>query len=79
MPYTNCPSCELSVYAPRVAFSTKHFCPRCETVLAVPSRLFTTALPPRLAERVKSSRRVAAAQPARAHRHGPYGPENPSA
>jgi hypothetical protein len=68
MPYMNCPSCQLSVYAPRAAFSTLHCCPRCDTALRGAPRLFTTDVPQRLEERVKNSHGVAPAGRAPAHR-----------
>jgi uncharacterized paraquat-inducible protein A len=49
MAYLNCPSCRLTVYSP-VEFASKEECPRCRAKLGKVSRLFRSALPPRLME-----------------------------
>jgi hypothetical protein len=53
MAYLNCPTCRLTVYSPTVS-ATSEECPRCRAKLGQVSRLFRSALPPRLLE----SRRV---------------------
>jgi uncharacterized paraquat-inducible protein A len=45
--YLNCPSCRLTVYSPGVAASSEE-CPRCKAKMGKVSRLFRSALPPRL-------------------------------
>jgi hypothetical protein len=45
--YLNCPSCRLTVYSPGVAASSEE-CPRCRAKMGKVSRLFRSALPPRL-------------------------------
>jgi hypothetical protein len=45
--YLNCPSCRLTVYSPGVAMSSEE-CPRCRAKMGKASRLFRSALPPRL-------------------------------
>ena len=58
MAYLNCPTCRLTVYSPTVS-ATSEECPRCRAKLGKVSRLFRSALPPRL----QQSRD-------RLHRHG---------
>jgi uncharacterized paraquat-inducible protein A len=58
MAYLNCPTCRLTVYSPTVSATTEE-CPRCRAKLGKVSRLFRSALPPRLQE--KTSRRPSAA------------------
>lgn len=48
MAYLNCPSCRLTVYSPILSANTEE-CPRCRAKLGKVSRLFRSALPPRLA------------------------------
>ena len=50
MAYLNCPTCRLTVYSP-TASATSEECPRCRAKLGKVSRLFRSALPPRLQER----------------------------
>ena len=45
--YLNCPSCRLTVYSPSRALTSEE-CPRCRAKLGKVSRLFRSALPPRL-------------------------------
>jgi uncharacterized paraquat-inducible protein A len=47
MVYLNCPSCRLTVYSPGLS-STSEECPRCRAKLGKVSRLFRSAVPPRL-------------------------------
>ena len=47
MAYLNCPRCRLTVYSPGRSPSTEE-CPRCRAKLGKVSRLFRSALPPRL-------------------------------
>jgi uncharacterized paraquat-inducible protein A len=57
--YLNCPTCRLTVYSP-VASVAAEECPRCRAKLGKVSRLFRSALPPRLLEkdgRVRGSAR----------------------
>jgi hypothetical protein len=57
MAYLNCPSCRLTVYSP-ARFPSSEECPRCRAKLGKVSRLFRSAVPPRLQEpqRVEDSR-----------------------
>ena len=48
--YLNCPSCRLTVYSPGQALTSEE-CPRCRAKLGKVSRLFRSALPPRLLDR----------------------------
>jgi hypothetical protein len=50
MVYLNCPSCRLTVYSPGQAVTSEE-CPRCRSKLGKVSRLFRSALPPRLLDR----------------------------
>jgi hypothetical protein len=50
MAYLNCPTCRLTVYSPTSATLSDE-CPRCRAKLGKVSRLFRSALPPRLQER----------------------------
>jgi hypothetical protein len=50
MAYLNCPTCRLTVYSP-TASATSEECPRCRAKLGKVSRLFRSALPPRLQDR----------------------------
>jgi hypothetical protein len=50
MAYLNCPTCRLTVYSP-TATPISEECPRCRARLGKVSRLFRSALPPRLQER----------------------------
>jgi ssDNA-binding Zn-finger/Zn-ribbon topoisomerase 1 len=52
MAYLNCPTCRLTVYSP-VESATFEECPRCRAKLGKASRLFRSALPPRLQEKVR--------------------------
>ena len=54
MPYLNCPSCRLTVYAP-TRFGLREECPRCAARLGRVSRLFQTDLPQRLMEQLEGS------------------------
>jgi hypothetical protein len=49
MAYLNCPTCRLTVYSPALS-TTSEECPRCRARLGKASRLFRSALPPRLLE-----------------------------
>jgi hypothetical protein len=53
MAYLNCPTCRLTVYSPQPS-ATSENCPRCRAKLGKASRLFRSALPPRLEERAKA-------------------------
>lgn len=59
MAYLNCPTCRLTVYSPH-PFTTFEECPRCRAKLGKVSRLFRSALPPRLQERAE---RLAGVEP----------------
>jgi len=59
MAYLNCPTCRLTVYSPTLS-ATAEECPRCRARLGKVSRLFRSALPPRVIESTRrpgSSRR----------------------
>jgi hypothetical protein len=58
MAYLNCPTCRLTVYSPTLAVSAEE-CPRCRAKLGKVSRLFRSAVPPRL---IDSSRKRKSAQ-----------------
>ena len=47
MAYLNCPTCRLTVYSPTLSSTTEE-CPRCRAKLGKVSRLFRSALPPRV-------------------------------
>jgi hypothetical protein len=47
MAYLNCPTCRLTVYSPTLSALSED-CPRCRAKLGKASRLFRSALPPRL-------------------------------
>jgi hypothetical protein len=49
MAYLNCPTCRLTVYSPTLS-ATSEECPRCRARLGKASRLFRSALPPRVLE-----------------------------
>jgi hypothetical protein len=51
MAYLNCPTCRLTVYSPTTSAISEE-CPRCRAKLGKVSRLFRSALPPRLQEKV---------------------------
>jgi hypothetical protein len=57
MAYLNCPTCRLTVYSPALS-ATSEECPRCRAKLGKASRLFRSAMPPRLldATRAKQGR-----------------------
>ena len=59
MAYLNCPTCRLTVYNP-APFVRSEECPRCRAKLGKVSRLFRSALPPRLLE---ATRRLEDAPP----------------
>jgi hypothetical protein len=50
MAYLNCPTCRLTVYSPTTS-ATSEECPRCRAKLGKVSRLFRSALPPRLQDK----------------------------
>jgi hypothetical protein len=54
MAYLNCPTCRLTVYSPTLSVASDE-CPRCRARLGKASRLFRSALPPRLLELTKSA------------------------
>jgi uncharacterized paraquat-inducible protein A len=56
MAYLNCPTCRLTVYSPMLSASSEE-CPRCRARLGKVSRLFRSALPPRLVEATRASKR----------------------
>jgi hypothetical protein len=55
MAYLNCPTCRLTVYSPTTSAISEE-CPRCRAKLGKVSRLFRSALPPRLQE--KAGKRI---------------------
>jgi hypothetical protein len=50
--YLNCPTCRLTVYSPAMTLRSEE-CPRCRAKLGKVSRLFRSALPPRLSQRAR--------------------------
>jgi hypothetical protein len=54
MAYLNCPTCRLTVYSPTLS-ATSEECPRCRAKLGKASRLFRSAMPPRLLEATRSA------------------------
>jgi hypothetical protein len=56
MAYLNCPTCRLTVYSPTLS-ATSEECPRCRARLGKASRLFRSALPPRLLEATRAAQR----------------------
>jgi hypothetical protein len=58
--YLNCPTCRLTVYSPTLS-ATVEECPRCKAKLGKVSRLFRSALPPRLVESTRAAK--AASEP----------------
>jgi hypothetical protein len=56
MAYLNCPTCRLTVYSPTLS-ATSEECPRCRAKLGKASRLFRSAMPPRLLETTKAGKR----------------------
>ena len=61
MAYLNCPTCRLTVYSPTLS-ATVEECPRCKARLGKVSRLFRSAVPPRLLESTRTAK--AAPEPA---------------
>jgi hypothetical protein len=53
MAYLNCPTCRLTVYSPTLS-ATSEECPRCRARLGKASRLFRSAMPPRLLEATRA-------------------------
>lgn len=62
MAYLNCPSCRLTVYSP-VRSASPEECPRCRAKLGKVSRLFRSALPPRLMDATKAAPRNGSLRP----------------
>jgi hypothetical protein len=56
MAYLNCPTCRLTVYSPALSASSEE-CPRCRAKLGKVSRLFRSAMPPRLLEATRAKQR----------------------
>jgi ssDNA-binding Zn-finger/Zn-ribbon topoisomerase 1 len=56
MAYLNCPTCRLTVYSPALSASSEE-CPRCRAKLGKVSRLFRSAMPPRLVEATRAKQR----------------------
>ncbi|MGH2781871.1 MAG: hypothetical protein ACRDL4_06505 [Thermoleophilaceae bacterium] len=52
MAYLNCPTCRLTVYSATISAITEE-CPRCRAKLGKVSRLFRSAVPPRILESTK--------------------------
>jgi hypothetical protein len=55
MAYLNCPTCRLTVYSPTLS-ATMEECPRCKARLGKVSRLFRSALPPRILESSRTAK-----------------------
>jgi hypothetical protein len=55
MAYLNCPACRLTVYSPTLS-ATVEECPRCKAKLGKVSRLFRSAVPPRLLESTRTAK-----------------------
>jgi hypothetical protein len=53
MAYLNCPTCRLTVYSPTLSSTTEE-CPRCRAKLGKVSRLFRSALPPRVLDATRT-------------------------
>jgi hypothetical protein len=53
MAYLNCPTCRLTVYSPALSAMSEE-CPRCRAKMGKASRLFRSALPPRLLETTRA-------------------------
>lgn len=56
MAYLNCPTCRLTVYSPALSASSEE-CPRCRAKLGKVSRLFRSAMPPRLLDATRAKQR----------------------
>jgi hypothetical protein len=56
MAYLNCPTCRLTVYSPTLSAMSEE-CPRCRARLGKASRLFRSAMPPRLLESTRAGRK----------------------
>ena len=56
MAYLNCPTCRLTVFRPHLTLSED--CPRCRAKMGKASRLFQSALPPRLLETQRGEART---------------------
>jgi uncharacterized paraquat-inducible protein A len=54
MAYLNCPTCRLTVYSPALS-TTSEECPRCRARLGKVSRLFRSAMPPRVLEAARAA------------------------
>jgi hypothetical protein len=54
MAYLNCPTCRLTVYSPALS-ATSEECPRCRAKLGKASRLFRSAVPPRLLDATRGA------------------------
>lgn len=57
MAYLNCPTCRLTVYSPTLS-ATSEECPRCRAKLGKASRLFRSAMPPRVLEATRGAKAV---------------------
>jgi uncharacterized paraquat-inducible protein A len=57
MAYLNCPTCRLTVYSPTLS-ATSEECPRCRAKLGKASRLFRSAMPPRVLEAARAAKAV---------------------
>lgn len=53
MAYLNCPTCRLTVYSPTLSVTSEE-CPRCRAKLGKASRLFRSAMPPRLLDAARA-------------------------
>jgi hypothetical protein len=53
MAYLNCPTCRLTVYSPTPSVASEE-CPRCKAKLGKVSRLFRSAMPPRLVDSARA-------------------------
>ena len=57
MAYLNCPTCRLTVYSPTLSAMSEE-CPRCRARLGKASRLFRSAMPPRLLKATRGAERM---------------------
>ena len=57
MAYLNCPTCRLTVYSPTLS-ATSEECPRYRAKLGKASRLFRSAMPPRLLDATRGANAV---------------------
>jgi uncharacterized paraquat-inducible protein A len=57
MAYLNCPTCRLTVYVPTLSVASDD-CPRCRARLGKASRLFRSAMPPRVLQATRAAQQA---------------------